>query len=184
MTRILIPGVVFILINLLPKFTVNPMLGGVMKRLKIIVIATLLSALGANLAIARHHGSGSDGMRTWISRDGLMHLISDQRSILTGMAEGKIPDNRREFVRAANALATMFAMIPSVFEKNEMAAVTRSKAEIWTNWDNFVAVANAQSLVAANIANTAALSGLDAGKAKVGDIDCGSCHTPYRGDAP
>jgi cytochrome c556 len=154
-----------------------------MKSLKIIVIAALLSALGANLAVARHHG-GPDGMRSWVSRDGLMHLISDQRAILTGMVEGTVPDNRREFVRAANALSTMFAMIPSVFEKNDMPAVTRAKAEIWTDWDGFVATANAQSLVATGIANTAALGGLDAGKAKVGDIDCGSCHTPYRGDAP
>ncbi len=155
-----------------------------MKSFKIIVIVALLSALGANIAIARHHGSANDGMRSWTSRDGLMHLIGEQRSILTGMAEGKVPDNRREFVRAANALSAMFAMIPSVFEKNDMPAISRAKAEIWSDWDNFVAVANAQSLVASNIANTAALNGLDAGKAKVDDLDCGSCHTPYRGDAP
>ena len=153
-----------------------------MKSLKIIVIIALLSALGANLALARHHGQGE--MRSWVFRDGLMHLISGQRAILRGMAAGEIPDNRREFVRAANALSTMFAMIPSVFEKNDMVDVSRAKAEIWQNWDDFVATANAQSIVAAGIAVTAATSGLDAGKAKVEEIDCGSCHDPFRNEAP
>ena len=154
-----------------------------MNKLKIIIVAGLIAGLGANLVFARHH-SDPEGMRSWVSRDGLMHLISDQRAILTGMVEGEREDNRREFVRAANALATMFAMIPSVFEKNDMPGVTRAKAEIWQDWDGFVATANAQSIVAAGIATTAATIGLEAGKAKVGEIDCGSCHDPYRGDAP
>jgi cytochrome c556 len=150
-----------------------------MKSLKLIVIAALLSALGANFALARHHNE-----RAWTSRDGLMHLISDQRAILTGMVEGTIPENRREFVRAANALASLFAMIPSQFEKNDLPAISRAKQEIWKNWDNFVLVANTQSSVAAGIATAAATIGLEAGKAKVGEIDCNSCHDPYRNDAP
>ncbi|NNE37374.1 MAG: cytochrome c [Gammaproteobacteria bacterium] len=149
-----------------------------MKSLKVIVIAVLVSVLGVNIAIARHHGSGD--MRNFVSRDGLMHLISDQRGIIRAMAEGEAPDNEAEFIRAANALSALFALVPSAFEKNAMVDISRSKPEIWQNWDDFVSVANTQSLVASGIAQTAMTQGLDAAKAKVGDLDCGSCHDPYR----
>lgn len=150
-----------------------------MKNIKVVVIAALFSAFGVSLTFA-HEPDMSDEMSAYVARDGIMHLIGAQRNILRNMASGKIPDNRREFVRAANALAAMFAMLPTTFEKNAMVAESRAKPEIWTNWDDFVSTANTLSAVAANIATTAGTVGLDAGKAKIGEIDCGSCHTPFR----
>jgi len=149
-----------------------------MKSLRVIMIAVLVSVLGVNVAIARHHGEGE--MRDWVTRDGLMHLISAQRGILQNIAKEGSTEDAAEFIRAANALSALFGIIPSAFEKNSTPDITRAKPEIWSDWDNFVAVANAQSIVAASIATTAMTQGLDAAKAKVGDLDCGSCHTPYR----
>ena len=145
-----------------------------MRSLKIIIITALITALGATLTFAGHHDETSE-MRVFVSRDGLMHLISDQRAILRNSDVGAA-----EFIRAANGLSAMFAMIPSVFEKNAMVDGSRAKPEIWQNWDEFVSVANAQSIVAASIAITAETSGLDAAREKVSEINCGSCHTPFR----
>jgi cytochrome c556 len=156
------------------------MWGNNMNSIKIILVAVIISVLGVSVSYARHHGE-----RAWVSRDGLMHLISDQRGILEDIAEtGNSAEDAAEFIRAANALSVLFGMIPSVFEKDDMPDISRSKSEIWSNWDDFVAVANAQSVVAASIAITASTSGLDAAKGKVEEIDCGSCHGPYRNDAP
>lgn len=148
-----------------------------MNTIKIITLAILVSVIGMSVSYARHHNE-----RAWVSRDGLMHLISDQRGILEEIAEKNTntAEDTAEFIRAANALSAMFAMIPSVFAKNDLPDISRAKAEIWSDWDQFVAAANAQSVVAASIAITAATSGLEAAKPKVEEFDCGSCHNPFR----
>ena len=148
-----------------------------MINIKTILVAVLISVLGVSITYARHHDE-----RAWVSRDGLMHLISDQRGILEAIAEknSNSAEDVAEFIRAANALSSMFAMIPSVFANDDLPDISRAKAEIWSDWDDFVAKANAQSVVAASIAITASTSGLDAAKPKVEEIDCGSCHDPYR----
>ncbi len=147
-----------------------------MNSFKIMVVAIIISILGVSISYARHHNE-----RAWVSRDGLMHLISDQRAILRDIAEkGNSAEDAAEFIRAANALSAMFAMIPSVFANDDLPDISRAKPEIWSDWDNFVATANAQSVVAASLAITAATSGLDAAKSRVEEIDCGSCHDPYR----
>ena len=151
-----------------------------MNSLKVIFIAVLVSVLGVNVAMARHHGEG--GMRDWVARDGLMHLIGAQRGILQNIAKEGGAEDAAEFIRAANALSALLAMIPSTFEKNTIPDISRAKPEIWSNWDNFVSVANTQSIVAASLATTAMTEGLEAAKAKVDDLDCGSCHTPYRNE--
>jgi len=148
-----------------------------MNIIKITTIAVIISMLGLSVSYARHHNE-----RAWVSRDGLMHLISDQRGILEAIAEKNTnsAEDTAEFIRAANALSALFAMIPSVFAKNDMPDISRAKGEVWSDWDNFVAAANAQSVVAAGIAITASTSGLEAAKPKVEEFDCGSCHSPYR----
>jgi cytochrome c556 len=149
-----------------------------MKNLRVIVVAVLVTVLGVNIATARHHGEG--GERDFHTRDGLMHLIGAQRGILRDIAKEGSAEDVGEFIRAANALSALLAMIPSTFEKNSMPDISRAKPEIWSNWDDFVTVANTQSIVAAGIATTAMTEGLEAAKVRVDDLDCGSCHTPYR----
>ena len=150
-----------------------------MKSLNVIVITAFLSAFGVGITYA-HQPDMSDARAAYVSRDGLMHLLNSQRYILRQMLVGRIPVDQAEFVRAANALASMLAMIPGVFEKNLMVDESRAEAEIWQNWDDFVSVADTQRKVAAEIAAMAEIRGADAVLEKVREIDCGSCHGPYR----
>ena len=150
-----------------------------MKNLKVVVVTALLTVAWTGLVYA-HGKDPSPEEAAYIARDGLMHLIVAQRGILRDMADGKKPVVRREFVRAANTLAYLFSTIPGAFEKNVTVADSRSKPEIWQNWDDFVAKAQNLRVVAAEIAAIADISGVDAAKDKIADIDCGSCHTPYR----
>ena len=146
---------------------------------RIIAVATLISALGAGLAYARHHNKPAE-RGAWVVRDGIMHLISDQRAILEDMAEGKREADVAEFIRAANGLAVLLQMVPSAFEKKVLYEESRAKPEIWQNWDDFVATAISNSMAAAEIARTAELQGIDAAIPKLEAIDCGGCHDPYR----
>lgn len=150
-----------------------------MKSLRVLVVTALIASLGAGFAYARHHDKPAE-RRAWVTRDGMMHLISDQRAILEDMAEGKRAADVAEFIRAANGLAALFQMIPSAFEQKVMYEESRAKPEIWQNWDDFVAKAILNSMAAAEIAATAELLGIDAAKSKVEAIDCAACHDPYR----
>ena len=142
-----------------------------MKRFKIIVMTALLCVLWVNFATA-HQPNMSDERAAYITRDGLMHLLNSQRYILIRMLTGQSPVDQAEFA--------LLSMIPVAFEKNLMVDESRAKAEIWTNWDDFVAVADTQSKLAAEIAALAEINGAESVLQRVREFDCGSCHGPYR----
>jgi cytochrome c556 len=150
-----------------------------MKRFKIIVITALLSVLWVNLATA-HQPNMSDERAAYITRDGLMHLLNSQRYILIRMLTGQSPVDQGEFVRSAKAVSALLSMIPVAFEKNLMVDESRAEADIWTNWDDFVSVAETQSKLAAEIAALAEINGAESVLQRVREFDCGSCHGPYR----
>jgi cytochrome c556 len=157
----------------------NNKFGGIMKSIKIVLISAIWFGVGVGIAFA-HGPDPSDEEAAYIARDGLMHLIAAQRGIIRNMAEGRTPVNDREFIKAAKALESLFSITPRAFEKNLMVDDSLAKPEIWQNWDDFVAKAEELRKVAAEIAATAEIRGAEAAKEMVGNLDCGSCHDPYR----
>lgn len=85
------------------------------------------------------------------------------------------------------AIAAFAEKIPAMFPKGTgpgaLPGKTRAKAEIWTDWNGFVAAA--MKMKAGGEALVAAAESGD--KAKVGaalkmtGASCGQCHKPYRG---
>ncbi len=151
-----------------------------MKPNKIIIVPFIvISIFWAGASIA-HPPSLSEAMGAYIKRDGLMHLIRAQRYILQEMLVGKRQLDQDEFVRAAKALESMFAMIPSTFEKSDMVDYSRAKPEIWENWDDFVAKADELRKLSAEIAATGEIYGAKIAVEKVRLYNCGNCHDPYR----
>jgi len=83
---------------------------------------------------------------------------------------------------AAKVSATA-AEIPDLFKDGKPGA-NRAKAEIWTNFGDFTAKANALKVAADGVAADAAAGKLGSDpKAVVGKIGatCGACHKAYRG---
>ena len=76
----------------------------------------------------------------------------------------------------------MTVLIPDAFKKEITAGKTDAKAEIWKEWDKYVAAAEALGQEAAKLADVAQKNDMEAITAqvkKVGDA-CGTCHKPYR----
>ena len=147
-----------------------------MKSLKIIIPIVLMLWTSA----FAHQPDMSDERAAYVARDGLMHLMHQQRYILTEMLVGKKPIDQDIFVRSAKSIAALASMIPRAFEKNLMVFESRSNPEIWKNWDDFISVAENLRKVADEIASSAETHGAASIIEKVRQIDCGSCHGPYR----
>jgi cytochrome c556 len=144
-----------------------------------VLLAAFTSLLVAGASRA-HQPDLSNEMLVYVKRDGLMHLLYEQRYILQEMLVGKRELDQKEFVRAANSMAALFSMIPSAFEQDLMVDVSRAKPEIWQNWDDFVAKAELMQKMAAELAAMAEIHGAQAMLEKVRQFDCGICHNVYR----
>ena len=79
---------------------------------------------------------------------------------------------------AKAALAAAAADIAAKFEPQATDPATEAKPEIWTNWDDFVAKADALK-VAAEAMDASSLDSVKAGMGAIGG-SCKACHSVYR----
>ena len=75
-------------------------------------------------------------------------------------------------------MVTGSADIHVKFEKAGSDPASEAKPEIWTNWEDFVAKANALS-TAATALDVASADSIKAGMGAIGGT-CKGCHTTYR----
>jgi cytochrome c556 len=111
-------------------------------------------------------------------RQVLMDTIGMNTGILGKMAGGETPFDAAAAEAAKAALATAAAEIPAKFEPQATDPKSTAKAEIWTNWDDYVAKANALK-AAAEAVDATTLEGVQAGMGAIGG-SCRDCHTAYR----
>jgi cytochrome c556 len=112
------------------------------------------------------------------ARQELMSVVAGNTKTLGEMAGGKIPFDATAAAAAKAALAAAAAEIPAKFEPQATDPVTEAKAEIWTNWDDFVAKSEAL-LKAAEAVDTTSVETIGAGMGAIGGA-CKDCHTTYR----
>lgn len=111
-------------------------------------------------------------------RQVLMDTIGMNTGILGKMAGGETPFDAAAAEAAKTALATAASEIAAKYEPQATDPKSTAKAEIWTNWEDFVAKGNAlQSAAEALDATT--LEGVQAGMGAIGGT-CRDCHTAYR----
>ena len=113
------------------------------------------------------------------ARQDLMDMNGAAMKVLGGMASGDVAFDATAAAAAMKALVDDAANIPVAF-KNQGAADPKSaaKAEIWTNWDSFVAKAGDLGKAAAALDATS-LDGVKAGLGAVGGA-CKACHTDFK----
>jgi cytochrome c556 len=143
-----------------------------MKFVKAAVIGALLTA-GAAFA----EGDRTDPNA--IARSDLMKVIGKNTGVLGDMAGGKTAHDAAAAEAAKAAIIEAAAKIEETFKEQGAAdPASEAKAEIWTNWDDFLADAKALGDAAAAI-DVASAESIGAGMGALGGA-CKDCHTDFR----
>lgn len=112
------------------------------------------------------------------ARQELMDTIGANTKVLGDMAGGKTAFDAAAAEAAKAALVAAAADIPAKFEPQATDPKTTAKAEIWTNWDDYLAKAKALGDAAAAL-DAASVEGVQAGMGAIGGT-CKDCHSTYR----
>lgn len=156
-----------------------------MRRWKIGILSILATAVAA---VAMPAVAADPAMDKAIkSRKAQMALYSWNLGRIVAMAKGDTPYDAKAAQGAADNLVALSGMSaaglwPKGSDAVAMPGATRAKTEIWTTYPA-VAAKSAEMGAAAKALAAVAGDGLDAMKAKFGDVGkaCGSCHKPFRG---
>lgn len=113
-----------------------------------------------------------------IARQDSMKAIGASMKVLGDMAGAKTAFDATKAEEAKAALVAAATSLPVVFEKEVADPASKSKPEIWTNWDDFVKQAAVLQSAAEGLDATS-LDGIKAGMGAAGGT-CRACHTAYR----
>ena len=113
-----------------------------------------------------------------MARQTLMGTIGMNTKVLGEMAGGKVAFDAAAAEAAKAALADAASKIAATFEPQGTDAESKAKPDIWTNWDDFVAKADALNKAAVAMDATT-VEGIGAGMAGVGGA-CKDCHSKYQ----
>ena len=113
-----------------------------------------------------------------MARQALMGTIAGNAKILGEMAGGKTAFDAAIAAKAKADMVAAAADIPAKFKPEATDPKSKAKAEIWTNWDDFVAKSE-MLLTAAEALDPSSAETIGAGMAGIGGA-CKSCHTTYQ----
>lgn len=118
----------------------------------------------------------------FLYRDAVMQIAEYKAGRLAGMAREEIPLDEEVFVKSAQDLAAVSDMVVEGFMPEGIVEPSRATSDIWDNWSDFEAKAQAFQDQAAMLAETAEQEGFEAARGLVQDTlsTCGDCHRPYR----
>ncbi len=112
------------------------------------------------------------------ARQDLMDTIAMNTKVLGEMAGGKTAYDAAAATAAKDALVAASAEIGAKFEPQATDPKTKAKAEIWTNWDDFLKKATALN-AAATALDASSAETIGAGMGAVGGA-CKDCHSTYQ----
>ncbi len=141
-----------------------------------VALATLVTIPSANAQDMR-------GMQ--VARQAMMRSNGAHMGVIGAFNEGGITDPKL-VESAAGAINRIAKALPAVFPPGSgvEAGATRAKAEIWTDWDGFLAAAQALDTTSAALVEAAKSGNAEAIAAAAGAIGgeaFGACHGKYRG---
>ncbi len=145
---------------------------------------TFRQTIGKTIAIAAVLAAGIAFAKEGVTdpqvkaRQELMGKQAMSAKVLGDMANGKAPFDAAAAEAAKATLVATSNEIATVFEPQATDPMSDSKPEIWTNWDDYVAKANALH-AAAEALDVSSVETIGAGMAAVGGA-CGACHKAYK----
>lgn len=151
-------------------FTVRKYIKFALMTAAALALAVTFSTVGSDDVAADGHGD----------RNAAMKQLGGAMKALGGAVAG---GNTAEAQKIALNISSIASQIPHAFEGGK-PGTTRSKAEIWSNWDDFVKKAASLQAAADVVAADASAGSLGSDPKKVvGSIGatCGACHKVYRG---
>lgn len=136
-------------------------------------------ALGLGLAMIAGVAIAAEATDPTVkARQELMDVIGMNTGILGKMAGGENPYDAAAAEGAKAAMAAAAAEIAAKFEPQATDPKSTAKADIWTNWEDFVKKGDALK-AAAEAMDASSLEGVQAGMGAIGG-SCKDCHTAYR----
>lgn len=141
-------------------------------RWMVLTVLTVV-ALASGLAIAADDPIAA--------RQALMKANDAASRTAFGMALGRAPFDATAAADAMKKIADDMTTFPTLFPEGSDKGDTHASPSIWSNMDDFKALA-AKLQTDATAAATAAANGLDAFKAALAPIsdDCRNCHRAYK----
>lgn len=152
------------------------------------LVATLLGISFVSLLASCGGGGGAQAPvddspegQAFQYRRAVMQAIAYKVAQLRGIAQGEIQGDQATFVKHAQDVAALGAMIPEGFIPNSAVAGSAALPEVWTNMADFQAKSMGLANAAQSLA-TAAQNNFESAKGMVQSVGstCGDCHRPYR----
>lgn len=115
------------------------------------------------------------------ARQQLMKMNGAASKIAFDMVQGKTPFDAAKAAEAMNVILSDIEEFPTLFPEGSDVGDTKASPDIWTNMDDFKALA-AKLATDASAAAAAASEGPEAFKVAFSEVgaDCGACHRQYR----
>lgn len=136
----------------------------------------LATALGLSTAVATMaHSNVADP--TVKARMDAMSAIGASLKTLGGMAQGAVAFDAEAANAALAVVAAKAAETPALFEAQKTDPTSEARPEIWANWDDFVA--KAEALEAAASVTVTDQASVGAALGALGGT-CKACHAQYR----
>ena len=143
--------------------------------MKILNCAIVSAVLMAGAAFAE--GNATDPAA--VAREAVMKEIGGAMGKLGGIAKGETPYDATVADEAKAALIAASAKVPEAFkEAGGEDATSEAKAEIWTNWEDFLKK-NETLSAAATALDVSSAETIGASLGAIGGA-CKDCHTVYR----
>jgi cytochrome c556 len=137
------------------------------------VALTMALVLVAGVAVGQDDPIGA--------RQTLMKMNNASVRTAFGMATGKAPYDATQAAAAMNEIASDMEQFVTLFPEGSTSPNSEASPDIWTNMDDFKALA-AKLATDAKASAAAAPGGADAFKATLAAVngDCMACHQKYR----
>ena len=150
-----------------------------MKRRKPTLVTMLVVLLASAFLLAG--AQAQDDEHILVYRQKVMKSMGASMGAIGDILKHKLPFAGHIGVHATD-ISRMSAVIAESFEKEITEGRTDSKAEVWQDWDKFVAAAEALQEESAKLADVAGSGDMAAigGQVKALGKACGNCHKPFR----
>jgi len=147
------------------------------RKLSLLLIVVIGLALGLTLVHAQEDEAPEIGYR-----QRLMKGHGASMGSIGDVMKYKLPNASAHVAVHAKNISEYSSLIPDAFKKDISAGKTDAKPEVWQNWEDFVAKANAVHVAASELAAAADGGDMRAmmpGVKALGDA-CRGCHNEYR----
>ena len=149
------------------------------KSRKTLPVLVALVSLGLGLALVQAQDEPVPELEY---RQRLMKAHGASMGSIGDILKYKLPYDSNHIATHAKNISQYAKLIPDAFKKEVTAGLTDAKPEVWKNWDDFAAKANAVSEASAALAAAAGGGDMRAMMPHVkavGDA-CRGCHNTYR----